>query len=173
MCKERYVLIILIITLISFLFCDDIFQTKDEEIIIINIDMEEMVKLHLPNFNLIRQRAKGDLGTEYVFFNINDSANIFIRVGLHKTANNAENFVLDYLDEISMGMNNSPILEEPIGDTFWWFAPNADPIVVTNIIFTRKNAHFEIISHDGVELIALAKAIDDDILTGASYITYK
>lgn len=171
--KKQFILILSITLSCLFLFCDDLLKSNKQETIITNINMEEMAHRHLPGFSLLRQRAKGDLGTEYVFTNESDSVNVFITVGLHKSANDAENIVLDYLDGISMGMEKGPIPGESIGDKLWWLAPYSDTNIVTNIVFIRKNAHFEMSSHKGVNLKTLAKAIDDDIINEASYITFK
>jgi len=171
--KKIFISILFIALLCFVLSCDDLFKSKDDEKIITNINMEEMAQRHLPGFSLLRQRDKGDWGTEYVFTNENDSANVFITVGLHESSKTAENTVLEYLGEISMVMDDGSIPGETIGDQLWWLAPYSYTNIVTNLIFIRKNAHFEMSSHKGVNLIILAKAIDTDILNKASYITFK
>ena len=170
--KHLFILILLIVLLCLFFTCDKIFNTKKQETIITNIDMEEMAHRHLSGFSLLRKGSNGDIGTEYVFTSESDSVNVFIIVGLHESGKDAENVVLDYLNGISIGMKNGPIPGESIGDKLWWWSPNSDPNDVTNIVFIRENALFIMSCWNNEKIKTLAKAIDDDIIGKASYITF-
>ena len=167
-----FLLTVLIFILCFFCFCKEPIKTTPQETIITKIDMEEMQHRHLSDFNLIRERPKGITGTEYFFKRESDSVLVFITVGLHPSAKDAEDIALDYLNGIALAMVEGPIQGESIGDKLWWWAPTSHPDNVTNIAFIRKNALFIMDCSDGYnELPILAKAIDDDIVKGESYIT--
>ena len=163
---------VLIFPLCFFCFCKGPIKTTPQETIITKIDMEEMALRHLSDFNLIRERPKGSTGTEYVFIRESDSVRVSMTVGLHPSANDAEDIALDFLHGIALVMVGGPIQGDSIGDKLWWYAPTSDLNNVRNIVFIRKNALFIMsCSYRYTELPILAKAIDDDIVKGESYIT--
>jgi hypothetical protein len=140
--------------------------------LVTKIDMEEMARQHLDGFRLVRKRAHWNWGREYVFRREGDKEAVFVKVGLHPSVREVEELVLDYLNGISLIMREGPVMGEAIGDNAWWSATSTPPIV-TNIVFIRKNALFTLSFHSYDKVKALAKAIDDDIMGGASYITIK
>jgi len=140
--------------------------------IITEIDEEEMAHRNLLNFNLQRERSVDSVRTEYVFKRERDSVIVFITIGLYKSAEDAENFAINYLNSISAYMEEGPHQGVLIGDKFWWRPTRADSNSLTNIVFLRKNALFSMSSHSYKDLKTLAKLIDDDIVNEESYITF-
>jgi hypothetical protein len=153
----------------SLLFCD---KQDNNETRIKKINMQELSLRHLPNFILVRERLRDSLKIEYVFKRESDSINVFITVGLHSSAENAENIANNYINSISILMKAGTHNGVSIGDKMWWW-PDADSNSLTNIVFIRKNALFIMSSHGFRDLKSLAKKIDEDIVTGASYITFQ
>ena len=133
-------------------------------------DVEAMVLQHLSDFYLLRKRPIWNWGRQYVFLRDSDKASIYIMLGLHPSIKDTEERVLDLINSISMYMYEGPVNGELIGDNLWWAADGSNPNKVTVIKFIRKNA-FISLSSDEIDLIALAKAIDNDILKGSSYVT--
>lgn len=170
MIKKIFILVLCTAISCSFFFCESLLDFNKIEPLITKIDMEEMAHRHLSGFSLARKRSMGILGTEYVFKRESDSVYIFITMGLHQSAEDAENVVSDYFNDISMCMKKGPIPGESIGDKLWWWAPLPDSKNITNIVFIRYNVLFLMNSHTYKEVKVLAKAIDNDILGNASYI---
>lgn len=135
--------------------------------------MEEMAQRHLASFSLQRERSVDSMSTEYVFVRESNSADVFITIGLHQSAKDAEYIANNYLNGISLHMEEGPYQGVSIGDKFWWCAPTSDSNNVTNLVFLRKNALFIMSSHSYEEIEELAKKIDDDIIKEESYITFR
>ncbi len=163
--------VLIFCVVISCLFC---FCNKQEEnnVLIENIDVENMAKLHLSDFFMIRERPDS-LGTEYVFKREDDSVTIFITIGLFPSLAEVENAASEYLNVISLYMENGLEQEISIGEKYLWWAPNQDFSKLTNLVFVRKNGLFILSSHSFGDLKTLAKTIDDDILREESYITFE
>lgn len=141
--------------------------------LVTRVDMEEMARRHLVDFSLVSKRPIWNYGREYVFRRESDKATVFVTVGLHPSVGEVEELVLDYLNSISAVMRKGPIIGELIGDNGWWLSPSFAPHIVTNIVFIRKNALFILSSHNYEEMKELAKAIDNDLMGAAFYITIK
>ena len=172
MIRKIFVLICSAVISCSFFLCNN---SDNIGIIISEIDMEEMAQLNLPDFNLVRERSFSfdSLRTEYVFAREGDSVNVFITVGLYQSEKDAEEIANDYLNDISIGMEEGTHQGVSIGDKFWWWAPGPDFINVANIVFIRKNALFIMSSHEYDELMTLAIKIDSDILKKEFYIKFR
>lgn len=153
--------------------CSDvggILNSAQKDSLITKFDAEQMAKMNLPDFILIRSRAQWNRGREFVFQRSKDQANVSVIIGMHQSSSNATSVALDYLNEISMHMNDSPLAGAAIGDKLWWWSPNADTTNVTNILFLKENALFILSSHKYENLIDLARAIDEDIAKKEIYI---
>lgn len=157
---------------ISFLlfFCNK--ENSNETSLISKIDIEEMRKINLEDFHLIRERTDSTR-TEYVLTRNEDSVDVFIAIGLYPSADNAENSVLEDFSYMAIKMEEGASQKIIIGDKYWWWSPNSDFNNVTNLIFIRENAVFIISSHNYGDLKNLAKKIDDDILNKEPYIIFK
>lgn len=173
--KTKYFVIISSIAVLIFQICcvDErgLLTASNNDSVITRFDAEEMAKKNLVDFTLVRERAQWNRGREFVYQKLNDQVNVFITIGLHQSSNDAKDIALDYLNEISMGMREGPLAGVAIGDKLWWLSPNSDSNNVTDILFTRKNALFIMSSHSYIKLKELAKAIDEDIVKGESYLT--
>ena len=145
-------------------------QSTSDSNYVIKFNVEAMVSMYLPNFYLLRKRPMWNRGREFVFKRASDNALIFIILGLHPSIEDTEEHVLNFLNSISMHMYEGPVNGELIGDNLWWAAEGSDPNKVTDILFSRKNAFISLYS-DEIDLIALAKTIDNAILNGSSYVT--
>jgi hypothetical protein len=154
----------------AFLKAQENFAIHEDKNFITGLNVDLMAKRHLANCYLVRKRAKWNYGREFVFKSNNEKVNVFITIGLHQSAEDAENTADNYLNSISLVMKEGPHHGVYIGDKFWWWAPDGDSNNVTNIVFIRKNALFIMSSHNYRELNTLAKKIDDDIIIKANYI---
>lgn len=170
-----FVGVFLITTISIFISCENLSDSnsKNDARYITKFDVEEMARQYLVDFSLIRKHPTWNRGREYVFNRESNKALIFIKVGLHPSVREVEELVLDYLNSISMVMKEGPVMAEPIGDNLWWAAESSDSSMVTHILFIRKNAFISLHSYSNIDLKALAKSIDDDIMKGASYLTLK
>ncbi len=143
---------------------------ENENSVITNVGIEEMGHLYISEFELRRSWPKFNEGREYNFIKENTSESLYIRVGLFKSREDAEEIANEICREISVYLNEGPHQGTYVGDNFWWF-DTADTNSLTNLIFTRKNALFIMGAHGGYkELKTLAKKIDDDILRDAEYV---
>jgi hypothetical protein len=153
------------------LYAQDTAKIFEDKSLITSFNTNLMAIKHLPNFNLMRKRAKWNFGREFVY-NSNDSkSNIFITVGIQQSKKDAENIANDYINDISIRMEKGSHKGIVIGDEFWWWTPNSDSGDLTNIVFIRKNAIFIMSSHNYANLKMLAKVIDEDITKGEPYVT--
>ena len=174
-------LIIIIAKCLLFLIfissCDKPEETNDpivNDLIIKEIDIIEMSQLYLPEFELLRERSSIFGTVEYVFKRQSDSALVFIEVGIHLNAEDAEKAANKLLEFISIYMRDFAYDGVYVGDKFWWYANGLGLTNLTNIFFIRYNAAFEMNCGSAYdELLSLAKNIDDDILSKASYITFE
>lgn len=166
----RKVLVLTSCVVVSYLF---LFCNKNEEnhALIEGIDVMTMAQMHLPDFNLVRERPDS-LETEYVFRRKTDPVNVFITVGLYPSMLDAENAANEDFKYMSIRMEEGAHQGISIGDNFWWNALNYSDTLI-NIVFIRKNALFIMsCSNNYGELQALAKKIDDDIVNEEHYITF-
>lgn len=147
-------------------------NNENKDLQISHIDMVEMANRYLKEFNIQQKSSNDSLVTEYIFTRNTDSANIFITIRIHNTSIEAESFVNNYIDDVSLHMEEGLYQEIIIGDKYWWWAPNSDFNNLTNLVFIRKNAVFVMSSHSYEDIKTLAKKIDDDIVNRESYITF-
>ncbi|MFZ5517613.1 MAG: hypothetical protein ACOY90_13280 [Candidatus Zhuqueibacterota bacterium] len=154
-----------------FLFCEGIFNPKDDETFITKIGVEGIAKKYLPEFEFIRKRAQWNRGREFVYQKSDNQVSVFLTVGIYQSHEDAVKTALAYLKSISGIMQEGPIQGVSIGDELWWSSPNPDSTNVADILFIRRNALFRINSRSYGKVIDLAKAIDADILEEESYIS--
>jgi len=166
--QQLFILFLLFFVAICLNSCK---KSDDDKIFIKEIEMKEMSKLNLSDFNLIRE-STDNLGTEYVYKRDRDSATVFIRLGISSSINEAERAIDKYLNSISIRMNNGPYQNSSFGDKFWWLAPDST-YTVTNIVFIRGNVFFIMSSHNYQGIIDLAKKLDEDILKKEPYIKFR
>lgn len=133
--------------------------------------MDEMAKIELADFELVRKRPWGLEGMEYVYQTPDRQRTLFITVGLHSSYDKARETLTNYLNYASIAMEELSESERSMGDKMWvWPSNNADEI--TNLIFIRKNALFRLSAHDKfVNIGHIAKAIDDGIMQNAAFVT--
>lgn len=60
-----------------FLFCEGIFNPKDDESFITKIGVEGIAKKYLPEFEFIRKRAQWNRGREFVYQKPDDQVSVF------------------------------------------------------------------------------------------------
>lgn len=172
--KTKYFVIISSIAVLIFQICcgevRGLLTASNNDSVITRFDAEEMAKKNLVDFTLVRKRAHWNRGREFVFQRSDDQANVFIIIGIHQSPNDANAIALDYLNEISIRMEEGPLAGAAIGDKLWWWSPNSNSTNVTNILFLKKNALFILSSHRYKKLIDLARAIDEDISKKEPYI---
>lgn len=135
-----------------------------------SIDIKEMAKIHLKDFSLKREGFFFGLDTQYVYISNNDEA-IYIVLGIYPSQAAADSSLNQYFSEMAGVPIKGNYEGIEIGDSFWWLTGAENR--ATNIFFIRKNAMFMINSNKYEGLIDLAKKIDDDILTEASYVKFK
>ncbi|MDZ7263000.1 MAG: hypothetical protein ONB16_00355 [candidate division KSB1 bacterium] len=139
----------------------------NDNVFITKIDIEGMMKKHLPDFRIVRKRARWKEGREFVF--VNDKHNIFIRAGIHSSKAKVQEIAEEY--------NNScwirPIEDTNkiwgIGDKCWWM-PDIDSPDTVQYQFIRNNIFIIVNSHNYPDILSLTKSIDQDILNDADYI---
>ena len=142
--------------------------------IIEDIDMEKMASQHLMDFSLIRERAKEDLKTEFVFDRENDSATVFITIGIYPSNKDAESIANSYLNSISSHMKEGPHQAVSIGDKYWWWSSGYDLHKLTGVVLLMNNVFLSFSCDQNYEeLKNLVKLIDDDIVNKASYIKFQ
>ena len=107
--------------------------------------------------------------TEYVYDTEDESSLLFIRVGLYPSEQDAQSIANNYVNSTAASWDEGPHQGVYIGDKFWW-RTDMDTTILTGMVFTRKNALINMISHEYEQLKSLAIKIDNDILNGASYI---
>jgi hypothetical protein len=152
--------------------CDKEKDSINIESVVTRVDIEEMAKMHIPDFYLYNKYLRGITGTEYSFVRYSDSADISITIGLYKSAEIAENIANNFFNNISAGFNEGPHQGVSIGDKFWWFGGSGlDYDNLMGIVFIRKNALFIMgCYYNYGELKTLAKKIDNDIINNADYV---
>ena len=114
-----------------------------------------------------------ETGIEYNFCRVADTSFVSIRIGLYPSVREAEEAVLDGLNGGTAWMNEGPIQSEQIGDTIWYTTTETalHGEIIILVTFIRYNAVFTLCCMDGeVDLLSLAKSIDQDIQNGASYL---
>jgi hypothetical protein len=175
MIKKLFILTCCIVISSLFYYCNkqEPLESANDKSFIVKFNVELMVRNHFTKYELVRNGPKWNYGREFVY-KINDNNEVvFITVGLNPSAEDAENIVIKYLNEISMAMTDRPHMGISIGDKCWWATNFQDSSILTNIVFIRKNALIKLISLSYGDLKALAKSIDEDITKGASYLKYE
>jgi hypothetical protein len=134
------------------------------------LDASKIAERHFPNSQLIRKTPKWNYGREYVYKLNNENAHIYITIGLYKSDSSAFEVANQYLNIISMRMNEG-LKQENIGDKFWWWSVNNEIRAITSIVFIRKNALIILGSQNYSGLLNLAKLIDEDISKNEPFIS--
>lgn len=122
--KNKYFsgLSLLIAAFILQICCSDaggILNSSNEDCLITKFDAEQMAKKNLADFALIRSRTQWNRGREFVFQRSSEQANVFIVIGIHSSPTEANDIALDYQNEISLRMKESPLAGAAIGDKLW------------------------------------------------------
>lgn len=165
----------LLVGAVIMLFCTSCKKDESKESIVTRIDIQEMRKLYLSDFQIVREFIRQDyLGTEYLFKRESDSESFYMQIGIAESDKDAQVAILNYVKDVSGALTNGPHLGESVGDEYWWNAKFEDANILEHIVFVRKNVLIVIGGgnhYDGLE--SLAKNIDDDILKKASYIDFE
>lgn len=167
----------LIITLFSIIFLSALgsldlkAQEYKNDSYISRFDADIMSKKYLKDFELVRKRASWNYGRVFVYRNSKANECIFITIGLHSSADAANNIANNYLNEISVRMSSGQYDKKLLGDKFWYLTSSNDSNSITNIVFLRKNALLILsCSPTFRELFQLAKKIDEGITNGDSFV---
>jgi hypothetical protein len=140
-------------------------------ITISKIDMKLFQQKNLPDYELIRKRARYE-GREYLYRNLNDQTkNLYIRVGIHISKEYLREFVDEYNSWLMLMPQEDTTLG--IGDQLWWMPDPLSPDTVS-FQFIRNNVFVIINSHtlEYYELLSLTKSFDDAILNKENYIVF-
>ena len=167
--KRIFILIGCLTVHYSLFYCDGSDKVGN---IICDIEMEQMAQLNLPDFSLLRESSIDSLRTEYVFYRMDDSVKLFITLGLYHSEQDVQDVANNYVNSISLYLDEGPHQGVSIGNKFWWDT-GSDPDVLTDIVFTRKNALFIMNSRKYEDLKTLAIKIDNDIFNKESYIIFQ
>lgn len=168
--KLIFSIIFCLVMMFSIITC----KKSDEEIVIIeDIDIKEMAKIHLTDFLFVRERDAG-AGTEYVFSRDGVYENIYINMGICSSAEKADSIVNSYMSNMAGVPQTGSLQGISIGDKFWWLTRYSNSTSrVAEVFFIRHNVYFMMNVQKYPALLDLAKKIDNDILTKASYIKFK
>ena len=99
---------------------------------------------------------------------------LLIRLNIYNSTSTCQSEVENYLNTISIVMNEGDYEGISVGEEFWWWTPSDDIDNITNVIFTRNNIAFDLVaSNFNNNLVDLALNIDKDINTRADYITFE
>lgn len=134
--------------------------------------MEQFQNVLLPDYSLLRKRGRRE-GREFVFVHKNDQPhkNLFIRVGIHPTADEVKEVIYELNSWTSIVPQKDTTLG--IGDQLWWMPAPYSPDTV-QFHFIRNNVFISVNSHtlEYDELLNITKSIDDAILKKKSYISF-
>jgi hypothetical protein len=156
---------------LSFNACKEKEDDPVEQVSLVeSIDIKEMAKIHLKDFSFLRERFFYGLDTQYVYTSNNNEV-IDIVLGIYPSQAAADSSLNKYFSEMVGLPIKGSYQGIEVGDSFWWLTGPINQ--VSNVWFIRRNAMFMMssIRYDG--LVDLAKKIDDDILTEASYVKFK
>ncbi|MEN8158105.1 MAG: hypothetical protein ABFS10_14225 [Bacteroidota bacterium] len=135
------------------------------------VDMEELVSVHLPGYELVRSRLMFDWGREYVYQSNDEAKNLHMKVGVYPSVEKAEEAAGAYAMLCSAVFYPGPYDSYMVGDRCWSPYFHGENQEIMAIVFIRKNMLINISSGDGFgEVGTLAKAIDEGILDRDDYI---
>ncbi len=167
---------LLIIMLLSYIFsCTNDNPISPESNNLINkIDMEQLHKKLLSDFELIRTRGRWREGREYVFIDKMDrTKNVFIRIGIHPSIEETKEIANEYNSWCSIVPQEDFNKNLDVGDQLWWM-PDPNSTDTVSYHFIQKNVFIIVNSHtlNYNELFTLTKSIDADIKNHESYISF-
>ena len=144
-------------------------------------DHIRMTSMYLPGFTITGSLPMFYHGLSYEFKN-SDNKRLAVKIGVYPTIRDAEEAVLDYLNDVAGIFSEGNDGNVIIGDNSWYYeiklntAENEIISRFESIIFIRKNAIVGVFSGAGnsahyyPDLLKLAESIDNDIMNGAPYI---
>lgn len=165
----RTKIFIFIVFIFSHIACDkSVNPIIKDEIYVTKFNIEGMRKKHLSNFELVSKQARRE-GREFVFDNLNDTTNLFIRVGIHSSKAKAQYIAEDVHSWFMIIPQEDSMKVLGIGDRCWWMPAPLSPDTVT-YLFIRHNSYIIVNSHTYPDLLELTRAIDMDIVNNADYV---
>jgi len=153
-------------------------RTSENRSYISKVDIPALVTKCFPGFTMQSTSIPvyKHIAIRNVLSRNRDNASIIFYIGLHPSVSAAEDAMLDMLNS----QFNIPMVEHNVvslGDNSWRYRLNATvkPEDPYSIAFIRKNAVVYFLHAaekiEDVNLLPIAKAIDDALLNGSSYLT--
>ena len=130
-----------------------------------SVDLADMVGAHLEGFGL--QLMRNMWPGPRVNCRRGEEA-VHVTVAIRPTVTEVEELTLDYLNSIAAFHAEGPVSGATLGDNCWGLVQHGH---VESVVFTRRNALFTV-GGDGqhTDLLALAKALDEDIVRAPEYV---
>ncbi len=134
---------------------------------------------HLEDFKLVNSTTFFYSVKKYSFKSNINGAIVRICIGIFPSVREAEEVVLDSMNEAAGGGKEGPFNGVDIGDNDWYYGYYTSPdkeYKLSSIVFVRKNVIImvgpTIASREGYhpDILSLAQKIDNDIMTGTSYL---
>ncbi len=142
--------------------------------LIAKLNVWDLVKKHASDFQMGPGYISEGWSAVRYGMSRNDGQQIMLKVGLHPSVREAEEAMLDaMLEQINIPMTEWPAGEEKIGESSWFFTSSKSE-QRKGVAFIRRNAVVYIYVHDwskDFDVVSLAKAIDQDLVNGAPYVT--
>ena len=142
------------------------------------VDVQALAQKYLSDFQVDNVRfSQQDDVVVYILKRNKGEQQIMFMVGLHPSVREAEEAMLDALiHQENVGMTEWPSNDAIIGESAWYYPNPRSSGYKDGVAFIRKNAVFWIYSGSEQEYIGvetLARAIDNDLVKGESYVTIR
>ncbi|NJK85654.1 MAG: hypothetical protein HC906_06495 [Bacteroidales bacterium] len=97
-----------------------------------------MAETLLPEFKLHSSNMSYNWGKDYHYIRKSDTTSVELKIGIFKSAEEAENIINEFFDFNSGRPNPSPYKGNSVGNKFWYSEDN----YTLTLIFIRKNGIF-------------------------------
>ncbi len=148
----------------------DITQASSEAPYINSFDMEEFLQTHLPEYLITERYTQWYTEVLYALQYKGTGPELWVRLGLFPSVIDAEGAAEAYMDGSTQWFKEGPPAGVEIGDRSWFYPPVSEKRV-KDVLFVRRNGFFVV--HDissGIDVVDLAKRIDNDLIAGAGYL---
>lgn len=147
-------------------------ESTTPEILVDKINMTEMAEAHLKDFEITNEDiGYQGKGKQLIFQSNVKKSTVIMYFEICSSGKEAKHNLFDIFNDMPGQLIEEPYDGVSMGENFWW-SPMETTTQVRNIVFLRYNVYFILISTDIELLVNLAKSIDDDLLKGATYISY-
>ncbi|MDP2982011.1 MAG: hypothetical protein Q8O92_01605 [Candidatus Latescibacter sp.] len=144
-------------------------RSNTEVSLVAGVNVLALVQKYANDFAANLVASQQNSVVEYGLYRKSDQQGISMMIGLHSSVREAEESMLDALNyQINIIMEESP--QYKIGESAWSRPSKYQP----GFAFIRKNAVVYLHSSypsTNVDIIGLARAIDQDLVNGAPYVT--